>query len=137
MSARKVRVEDVLAAIHELRGNTASKLVRSGAIAKRLDVAPGTVSPLLVQFAEDGLIEHIPYEGAKLTADGELRVAIVLRRRGIVEVWLNQFLRLNPVEAAAEAVQIERVVTQKLIEALDAALGFPQMTPSGITIPRA
>ncbi|MGH7504244.1 MAG: metal-dependent transcriptional regulator, partial [Longimicrobiales bacterium] len=62
-------VQDYLKTIHDLsRGGTPAP---TSLIAERLGLAAGSVTGMLKRLAEQGLVEHVPYYGARLTATGE------------------------------------------------------------------
>ncbi|OYV70266.1 MAG: hypothetical protein B7Z72_07280, partial [Gemmatimonadetes bacterium 21-71-4] len=68
LAALTAPVEDYLKAIYELEraGNAAG----TNEIAAALRIAPASVSGMVRRLAEQGLIEHEPYRGARLTDAG-------------------------------------------------------------------
>ena len=45
--------------------------VNNGAIAERVGVTPASASAMVRRMAEEGLVEHAPYHGVRLTEQGE------------------------------------------------------------------
>lgn len=133
---RKVRDEDYLIAIEQLCAEAASERARSGQIAKALGIANGTASSMLLHLAAQGLIDHQPYEGAKLTDLGRSRSQKVIRRQQIIEMLLSKLLHWDRAASVDEVRQLEPVVSDKLIDAVDSFLGFPAYTFTGELIPR-
>ena len=78
--------EDYLKAVYELerRGVAAS----TNDLAQELRVAPASVSGMVRRLAEQGLLAHEPYRGARLTAAGRLAALRTLRRHRVSESYL-------------------------------------------------
>ena len=78
-------VEDYLKAIYALseHGDTAS----TSAIAEALDIQPASVTGMVKRLAGDGLLEHVPYKGVRLTEAGTREALRVLRRHRILETY--------------------------------------------------
>ncbi len=123
MGVQKVRGDVYLMAIDQLCERSGSEPARTGQIAERLGVAAGIASTMLKQLAKDSLIVHQPYEGAKLTELGRNRLSRVLRRLRLIEMWLSTSLNLEREYLTEEALRLESAASERLIEALAAALG--------------
>lgn len=136
MGMQKVRVEDYLAVIDRLCQGADSALAKSGQISKALGIANGTASTTLLRLAAAGLIVRQPYDGAKLTDLGRARSQHVVRRLRIIELWLGNLLGWDEEFVTREARQLEPVMSERLIEALDAVLNFPESDHYGQAIPR-
>lgn len=134
---RKVRVEDYLIAIDRLCDEATSTLAKSGQIAKSLGIANGTVSSTLLKLAAEGLIVHQPYDGVKLTDLGRARFHNVVRRLRLIELLLDTLLKWESEPIVEEARRIEVVVTDRLIDSVDAYLGHPRIDRLGHPIPRS
>jgi DtxR family Mn-dependent transcriptional regulator len=88
-------------------------------------------------LAERGLVEHIPYRGVKLTADGE-RVALeVLRHHRLLELYLAEQLDVPWDRVHEEAELLEHVLSEDLEGRIAAKLGNPTHDPHGDPIPTA
>ena len=137
LAVRKVRVEDYLIAIDALCNEATLTLAKSGQIAKSLRIANGTVSSTLLKLAADGLIVHQPYDGVKLTDLGRVRFHKVIRRLRIIELLLDDLLKWESESIVNEARRIEVVASDRLIDDVDAYLGFPAIDRVGHAIPRS
>ncbi|MEO1750833.1 metal-dependent transcriptional regulator [Thiofaba sp. EF100] len=132
MSSRAL--QDYLKAIYKLAGDTAEP-VSTSALAERLKVAQPSVSGMVKKLAAEGLIEHIPYQGVRLTATGR-RVAVeTIRRHRIVEQFLVQVLGLSWDEVDAEAEVLEHSVSERVVNRMWEVLGRPASDPHGSPIP--
>lgn len=113
-----------------------SDLVSMGRLAEILGVVPGTATAMVKRLTRERLIIYKPYAGVKLTAKGR-RIAIhVIRKHRLVEALLVEVLGLDWTEVHEDAEQLEHVISDKLLERIDAMLGYPAVDPHGDPIPR-
>lgn len=127
--------QDYLKAIFELtRGEDAAT---TSALAERLQIAAGSVTGMLKRLAEQGLVEHVPYRGARLTANGESQAIGLIRRHRVLELFLVQVLGYTWDCVHEEAERLEHAVSDELIDRMAAALGEPTRDPHGAPIPGA
>jgi len=126
-------VEDYLKAIYRLspRGRTAS----TSEIAQRLELSPASVSGMVKRLSEHGLLEHVPYKGVQLTADGRRAALRMLRRHRLIEAYLVAFLGYTWDTVHVEAERLEHAVSDTLVERMAAVLGNPTVDPHGDPIP--
>ncbi len=126
-------VEDYLKAIYGLcdAGDPAS----TSAIAEVLDVQPASVTGMVKRLARTGLLEHIPYQGVRLTESGSREALRVLRRHRILETYLCEHLGYAWDDVHGEAERLEHAASEDLIERMAAALEFPSHDPHGAPIP--
>lgn len=115
----------------------AGQAVTTGGIAQALGVSPGTVTGMLKTLSEADLATYTPYEGARLTQAGERLALKVLRRHRLVELFLAQALSMPWDEVHEEAEHLEHAVSDRLVDRVEAYLGFPEVDPHGDPIPRA
>src|SRR5437867_3857904 len=132
-------VENYLKAIYQGQAVLArdERLVSMGHVAAALGVTPGTATTMVKALAESGLAEYEPYSGVRLTPAGEKLAVLVLRRHGLVELFLVQVMGMSWAEVHEEAEQLEHVVSERLIERIDEMLGRPTHDPHGDPIPTA
>ena len=129
-------VEDYAKAIYALALRTGG-VVTTNAIADRLAVTPASVSAMVKKLAERGLVEHVPYKGVALTAEGR-RVALeVLRHHRLLELYLVEHLGVPWDRVHAEAEALEHVISEDLEARIAAKLGNPTHDPHGDPIPDA
>lgn len=127
-------VEDYAKAIYALTGARA-ETASTNDLAERLGVTAGSVSAMLRKLAEAGLVEHVPYRGVALTADGQ-RVALrVLRRHRLLELLLAEMLEVPWERVHAEAEILEHALSEELTEQIARKLGNPTVDPHGDPIP--
>ena len=112
-----------------------SELVSMGALAGALEVVPGTVTTMVKALADEGLVEHQPRHGVRLTTEGR-RVALnVLRKHRLVETFLVNVLKMDWSTVHEEAEQLEHAISDAVLDRLDALLGHPETDPHGDPIP--
>ncbi|WP_084682272.1 metal-dependent transcriptional regulator [Actinomyces israelii] len=104
-------------------------------LARRMKVAPSTASENVGRLVEAGLLEHEPYKAVTLSADGQRLATGMVRRHRLLETYLVERLGLSWDEVHAEAEVLEHAVSDRLLEALDDALGHPARDPHGDPIP--
>jgi DtxR family Mn-dependent transcriptional regulator len=130
-------VENYLKAIWQIAATTGSQSVSTGRLAQNLKVSPGTVTSMQKALAEAGLAEYRPYEGVSLTEAGRTLALRMLRRHRLIELFLVRTLGLTWDQVHEEAENMERAVSDFLIDRIDDFLGHPQCDPHGDPIPAA
>ncbi|WP_189066007.1 metal-dependent transcriptional regulator [Deinococcus seoulensis] len=119
---------------HLLRLGQTGK-VSTQALADALNVAPASATGMLRKLTEQGLVSHAPYQGARLTAEGE-RVALeVLRHHRLLELFLHRALGVPLDEVHEEAERLEHALSERLEARIAAWLGDPTHDPHGDPIP--
>jgi DtxR family Mn-dependent transcriptional regulator len=128
-------VEDYLKVIWNLspEGRPAS----TSDIAHRLELSAASVSGMIKRLSEQGLLEHVPYKGVQLTAEGRRGALRMVRRHRIIEAYLVAFLGYGWDSVHEEAERLEHAVSDALIERMERALGNPAADPHGDPIPTA
>ncbi|MBT4911785.1 MAG: metal-dependent transcriptional regulator [Gemmatimonadales bacterium] len=126
-------VEDYLKAIYSL--SEAGEAASTSAIAEALLIQPASVTGMVKRLAEEGLLEHVPYRGVRLTRGGEREALRVLRRHRILETYLCERLAFAWDDVHAEAERLEHAASDDLIDRMAAALGSPSHDPHGAPIP--
>jgi DtxR family Mn-dependent transcriptional regulator len=128
-------VEDYLKVIYHL--SSQGGFAATSDIAAHLDVSAPSVSGMVKRLSETGLIEHVPYRGVQLTAQGRRAALKMIRRHRVLEVYLIQRLGYDWDGVHDEAERLEHAVSDELIERMSAALGAPRYDPHGAPIPTA
>lgn len=109
--------------------------VPTQALAERLGVRPPSATGMLKKLAALGLVEHLPYRGARLTEAGQ-RVALeVLRHHRLLEAYLHRALGYGWEEVHQEAERLEHVISEAFEERIAELLGHPPFDPHGDPIP--
>ena len=124
---------DLLKAVYRL--GHAGEGVHTGDLAERLGVWPGTVTAAVKRLAERGLLDHKPYRGVVLTAEGRRAAIAAIRRHRIVERFLADMLGYAWNEADRLAGAFEHDLPQEVEERLFLALDRPSSCPHGFPIP--
>ena len=126
-------VEDYLKAIYRLspEGRTAS----TSEIAHLLELSPASVSGMVKRLSEQGLLEHLPYRGVQLTAEGRRAALRMVRRHRLIEAYLLAFLGYSWDTVHDEAERLEHAVSDTLVERMAAVLGNPTSDPHGDPFP--
>ena len=117
--------------------NPEGSLVGTGELAQALNVSPGTVTGMLKTLSEANLATYTPYEGARLTESGQRLAMKVIRRHRLLERFLAETLTMSWDEVHEEAEHMEHAASERLIDRIDAYLGYPAVDPHGDPIPRA
>lgn len=130
-------VEDYLKHLYLQQQQQPDALVPLGRLALALRVTPGTVTSMVKALAGAGLVEYEPRTGVSLTPGGEQLALHVLRRHRLVELLLVQVLGLDWSEVHPEAEELEHVISDKVLDKIDALLGHPRVDPHGDPIPTA
>jgi DtxR family Mn-dependent transcriptional regulator len=118
-------------------GTGGRKLVAMGDLAAALQVVPGTATSMIKALSDAGLVSYEPRAGVRLTGRGEHLALHVLRRHRLVELFLVQTLGMDWAEIHEEAEQLEHVISDRVLERIDALLGHPTVDPHGDAIPSA
>ena len=116
-------VEDYLKAIYELERDAHPAATND--IAERLAISPASVSGMMRRLAEQGLITHEPYRGARLTAAGRRAALRTLRRHRVLECYLTKSLGYPWDRVHDEAERLEHAASEELIERMADAIGEP------------
>lgn len=126
--------ENYLKAIYHL-SLFQKKDVNTNAIAKMIDTKASSVTDMIKKLAEKGLIEYQKYQGVTLTELGLYSAKMIVRKHRLWEVFLVEKLDFSWDEVNDVAEELEHINSEKLIDKLDAFLGFPTEDPHGDPIP--
>jgi DtxR family Mn-dependent transcriptional regulator len=128
-------VEDYLKAIYEITQRDGSASTND--VAAALNVAAASVTGMIRRLAQQGYLDHVPYRGVQLTAQGRRAALRTIRRHRILETYLTKVLGYPWDRVHDEAERLEHAASDELIERLAAALGHPTEDPHGAPIPTA
>lgn len=128
-------VENYAKHIYVLAERGGLKVVPMGKVAEAVGVVPGTATTMAKALARAGLARYEPRGGLQLTAAGRALALKVLRRHRLIEFFLVETLRMDWSEIHEEAEQLEHVISDRLLDRLDAFLGHPRFDPHGDPIP--
>jgi DtxR family Mn-dependent transcriptional regulator len=106
-------------------------------LATRLGLAPSSVTQMVKKLSAAGLVDHQPYGPITLSALGEARALVMVRRHRLIETWLVQAHGYGWDDVHDEAEVLEHALSDRLLDAIDAQLGRPNRDPHGDVIPAA
>lgn len=125
--------EDYLKAVFKLQAGQGS--VSTSALAEELERSAASVTNMVKALADQGLLEHEPYHGVRLTRSGERAALRIIRRHRVIEAYLIEKLGYTWDGVHAEAERLEHAASEALIDRMDQALGRPTFDPHGAPIP--
>jgi len=120
-------VEEYLEAIYSF--NEKGELAKNTELAKKLRVAPPSVTQMIKKLADEGLVEHQPYKGATLTGKGMALAQKVVRKHRLLERFLQDFLGFSGDKVHDEACRMEHSLSDEAALALCKALDNPEACP--------
>ena len=126
--------ENYLKSIFHLQA-VSGKGINTNSIAKKLDTKPSSVTDMIKKLAEKKVLVYKKYQGVTLTNLGEKAATSIVRKHRLWEVFLVDKLNFSWDEVHDVAEQLEHIKSPKLINELDAFLGFPKKDPHGDPIP--
>jgi DtxR family Mn-dependent transcriptional regulator len=119
--------EEYVEAIYSF--NEKGEPARTNELAKRLKVAPPSVTDMLKKLSKEGFIEYEPYKGAILTGKGMALAQKVVRKHRLLERFLYDFLGLKKEKVHEEACRLEHSLSDEAAAALCKALNIPKTCP--------
>jgi DtxR family Mn-dependent transcriptional regulator len=128
-------LQDYLKAIHRLTEGADGGRATTTGIARELGVSAPSVSAMLDRMKAGGLVDYVHYAGATLTDEGQREALRVIRRHRLIELFLVRHLGLGWDEVHEEAERLEHVVSDRLEQAIDRLMNFPERDPHGDPIP--
>lgn len=128
-------VEDYLKAVYHLQAKSGRAATRE--LSQMLGVQMASVTGMMKQLHAAGYVDHKPYQGVELTAQGQSLALRVLRRHRLLELFLHRTLGISWDEVHEDAERLEHAVSDRLIERIDAFLGEPVFDPHGAPIPQS
>jgi len=126
--------ENYLKSIFHLSGEKKED-VSTNSIAEYLCMSAASVSDMIKKLSEKKLIVYQKYKGVKLSDDGEKVALATVRSHRLWETFLHDKLEFSWHEVHEIAEQLEHIKSEKLVDRLEAYLGFPTTDPHGEVIP--
>ena len=134
MSANfSISEENYIKSIYHLQ--QANESVSTNALAHHLNTKPASVTDMLKKLQAKGLLNYNPYKGFRLSREGTKAALIIIRRHRLWEFFLVDQLHFSWEEVHEVAEELEHVRSKKLVDKLDAFLGYPKFDPHGDPIP--
>ncbi|HMT72430.1 MAG TPA: metal-dependent transcriptional regulator [Chitinophagaceae bacterium] len=104
-------------------------------VANELSTKPASVTDMMKKLKVKKLLHYEPYQGFRLSTEGNKVALDVIRRHRLWEYFLSEKLNFTWDEVHEVAEDLEHVSSKKLIDRLDEFLGFPKFDPHGDPIP--
>ncbi len=114
-----------------------SEGISTNAIAAKIETKASSVTDMIKKLNEKKLVTYQKYQGVTLTSEGIMAAKMIVRKHRLWEVFLVDKLAFNWDEVHAVAEELEHIKSEKLINKLDAFLGYPTEDPHGDPIPNA
>lgn len=130
-------MRDYLAEIYRLadRESQADGFVSTSALADLLDVSAPAVNRMVIKLRDQGLLQHEPYQGIRLTDQGRREALKQLRRHRIVEAFLTEVMGFGWHQVHEEADRIAPTLDEMVVERMAAMAHNPTRCPHGEPIP--
>ncbi len=128
-------VEEYLEAIYSF--NERGERAKNTELAKRLKVAPPSVTQMVKKLAERGYVQYVPYRGTILTGRGMALAQRVVRKHRLLERFFYDYLGMDLEKVHDEACRMEHSLSDEAALALCDALDNPETCPDDeMPIPR-
>jgi DtxR family Mn-dependent transcriptional regulator len=130
-------MRDYLAEIYRLadRADDPTSYIGTSALADLLDVSPPAVNRMVTRLRENGLLEHEPYQGIRLTDAGRQEALKQLRNHRIVEAFLVNVMGFGWHQVHEEAERMSQGLSEVLVERMYHMAQEPTHCPHGEPIP--
>lgn len=122
-------LEDYLEIILDLQ-NT-HKVARSKDIAKKMGIKRGSVTSMLKNLANKGLINYQPYEFITLTREGKKIAQEIEWRHAIIKDFLFRVLQIDDEKADTTACRMEHTMDRSTVNMLVKFIDFIDNCPRG------
>jgi DtxR family Mn-dependent transcriptional regulator len=109
--------------------------VTTNELARELKAKPASITDMMKKLKAKKLLHYEPYQGFRLSNDGNKVALGIIRRHRLWEYFLAEKLKFTWDEVHEVAEHLEHVSSKKLIDKLDEFLGFPRVDPHGDPIP--
>ena len=120
-------VEEYLEAIYSF--NERGERAKNTELAKRLKVAPPSVTQMVKKLADRGYVQYVPYRGAILTGKGMALAQRVVRKHRLLERFFYDYLGMDMRKVHDEACRMEHSLSDEASLALCDALDNPETCP--------
>jgi DtxR family Mn-dependent transcriptional regulator len=132
------KMRDYLVEIYRLSSlGSETAFVGTSTLADLLLVTPPAVNRMVNRLREQGLLEHEPYKGIRLTAQGRREACLRLRAHRIAEVFLQNVMGFTWDQVYPEAARMGAGLGEPLLMRMLEMAGNPATCPHGEPIPQA
>ncbi|GAB1421421.1 metal-dependent transcriptional regulator [Anaerolineales bacterium] len=126
-----------LAEIYRLSEKKSSPdtFIATSELAEVLFVTAPAVNRMVNRLKEQGLLEHEPYRGIRLTPAGQKEALLQLRNHRIIEAFLVNVMGFQWDEVFDEALNMSQTLSPELAQRMLEMAGNPRYCPHGEPIP--
>lgn len=128
-----VAEENYIKAVYHLQQQ--QEMVSTNALSAELQTRPASVTDMLKKLKSKRIVSYEPYQGVKLSGEGKKVALAIIRKHRLWEYFLVDKLQFGWDEVHEVAEELEHISSTKLVDKLDAFLGFPKFDPHGDPIP--
>lgn len=125
--------ENYIKAIFHLQQADAN--VTTNEVASELNTKPASVTDMLKKLKQKKILNYEKYQGFRLSTEGKKIALNIVRKHRLWEFFLVEKLEFGWDEVHEMAEELEHLTSTKLIDKLDAFLGYPKFDPHGDPIP--
>jgi Mn-dependent DtxR family transcriptional regulator len=98
--------------------------VKTKDMAVVFSVDSSTITKTLVELADDGLLNYVPYHGVSLSKQGKITAEFLIKRHRILALALTHF-GLSHEQACDEVSKFESFVSKDAIDLMCRSMGHP------------
>jgi DtxR family Mn-dependent transcriptional regulator len=109
--------------------------VTTNEVAAELNTKAASVTDMLKKLKQKKILNYEKYKGFRLSGEGKKIALNIVRKHRLWEFFLVEKLDFGWDEVHEMAEELEHLTSTKLIDKLDAFLGFPKFDPHGDPIP--
>ncbi|MCA6449072.1 MAG: metal-dependent transcriptional regulator [Chitinophagaceae bacterium] len=109
--------------------------VSTNELAAELHTKAASVTDMLKKLKAKKLLSYEKYKGVRLSNEGKKLALAIVRKHRLWEYFLVDKLQFGWDEVHEVAEELEHISSKKLVEKLDAFLGYPKFDPHGDPIP--
>lgn len=120
-------LEDYLETILMLQDT--NRVARSKDIASNMGIQRGSVTSMLKNLAEKGLINYEPYGYITLTSEGKLIAEEITRRHTVLQDFLTRVVQIDPKKADSMACKMEHSLDRSSMDKLVKFVAFIDQCP--------
>ena len=100
-------------------------------VAEMLGVSRASAGEMLKRLEAEGLVERGEHKEAILTAAGNARARLVVRKHRVIERLLTDFMGYTAAEAHVHADELGGTFSDDMVERIEEKLGHPERCPHG------
>ncbi len=120
-------IQEYLEVIYKLSQN--ADKVKNSEIAKKMNIAPASVTQMMQRLSELGYVNYYPYKGVNLTVEGRRIAKKMVRRHRLLECFLHYILKIKKDRVHDQACEIEHTLNDESERALCQLLKHPDKCP--------